>query len=202
MQLFTKIPLTAAILAGGKSSRMKRQKCLLSFDNEKIIDMIVTKLKDIFEELFIVTNFPELYFYTGITLLGDIYPFRGPMSGIHVAIKNSKHDIFAFACDMPFVKGEVICALSEKHIKEANTATVPSYNGKIYPLPGIYSRKLLDELEKLLLEDKLSMTKFLNDIGAEIVEVANLDKEGLSFININTEEDLENLKKGGIKCLD
>lgn len=202
MQLSTKIPLTGAILSGGKSLRMKRHKCLISFDNKKIIDMIVTKLKDLFEELFIVTNFPELYFYTGVTLLGDIYPFRGPMSGIHVAIKNSKYDVFAFACDMPFVKEEVIYALSERHIKEGNTATVPSYNGKIYPLPGIYSQKLFYELEKLLLENKLSMTKLLDDIGAEILEVANLDREGLSFININTEEDLENLKKGGIKCLD
>lgn len=196
MQLFHKVPLTAAILAGGKSSRMKRHKCLISFENKKIIDMIVEDLKEIFEELFIVTNFPEVYFYTGITLLGDIYPFRGPMSGIHVAMKNSMYDIFVFACDMPFVKREVIHSLSETHIKKANSATVPSYNNKIYPLPGIYSRKLFDELERLILEDKLSMNRFLNDIGAETIEVANLDKKGLSFININTEEDLENLKKG------
>ncbi len=196
MQLFHKIPLTAAILAGGKSSRMKRHKCLISFENKKIIDMIVGNLKEIFEELFIVTNFPEVYFYTGITLLGDIYPFRGPMSGIHVAMKNSMYDVFVFACDMPFVKREVIHSLSETHIKKSNSATVPSYNNKTYPLPGIYSRKLLDELERLILEDKLSMNRFLNDIGAETIEVANLDKKGLSFININTEEDLENLKKG------
>lgn len=202
MQSFHKIPLTAAILAGGKSSRMKRHKCLISFENKRIIDIIVENLREIFEELFIVTNFPEAYFYTGITLLGDIYPFRGPMSGIHVALKNSMYDVFVFACDMPFVKREVIYYLLETHIKKANSATVPSYDNKTYPLPGIYSKKIFDKLERLILEDKLSMNKFLNDINAEIVDVVNLDKKGLSFININTEEDLENLKKGGIECLD
>ncbi|MCS7215190.1 MAG: molybdenum cofactor guanylyltransferase [Thermodesulfovibrio sp.] len=202
MQLYSKIPLSASILAGGKSSRMKRHKCLLPVNNERIIDLVLANLKELFEELFIVTNYPELYFYKGIALLGDIYPFRGPMSGIHVAMKNSNYDIFAFACDMPFIKKEIIFTLSDKHIKQNNNATIPMYKDKIYPLPGIYSRKFISELERLILEDKLSMTKFLKDIGAETVEVANLDKEGLSFININREEDLELLKKGGIKCLD
>jgi len=202
VQLSCKIPLTGAILAGGKSSRMKRQKCLMSFESKRIIDQIVSNLEKNFEELFIVTNFPELYFYTGLPLLGDIYPFRGPMAGIHVAIKNSSYDVFAFACDMPFVRKELICNLAETHLKNANIATVPLFNGKIYPLPGIYSKKLHDELLRLILEDKLSMTRFLDDIGAYVLDVANLDREGLSFININTEEELENLKKGGIKCLD
>lgn len=202
MQLSYKIPLSAAILAGGKSSRMKKHKCLVSFDNKKIIDLIVEKLKNLFEEIFIVTNFPELYFSQGIPLLGDIYPFRGPMAGIHVALKNSKYDVCAFACDMPFVKQNLIYTLSEAHSKTASTATVSAFNNKIYPLPGIYSKKLMDELESLILQDKLSMSKFIDDIGAEIINLANLDKEGLSFININTEEDLEILKRGGIKCLD
>lgn len=203
MQLSHKIPLSAAILAGGKSSRMKRHKCLISFNNKRIVDILIKNLEELFEEIFIVTNFPELYFSTGLSLIGDIYPFRGPMAGIHVAMKNSKYDIFAFACDMPFIKREIIYTLAEIHIKKLNTATVPTHEGKIYPLPGIYSKKVLNQLEALLMEDKLGMTRFLNEIGAEMIEVANLDREGLSFININTEEELENLKKGGdIKCLD
>lgn len=203
MQLSHKIPLSAAILAGGKSSRMKRHKCLISFNNKRIVDILIKNLEELFEEIFIVTNFPELYFSTGLSLIGDIYPFRGPMAGIHVAMKNSKYDVFAFACDMPFIKREIIYTLSEIHIKKLNTATVPTHGDKIYPLPGIYSKKVLNQLEALLMEDKLGMTRFLNEIGAEVIEVANLDREGLSFININTEEELENLKKGGdIKCLD
>lgn len=193
MQSLYRLPLTATILAGGKSSRMNLPKCLISLQKERIIDILVSKLSD-FEEIFIVTNFPELYFYTGIPLLGDIYPFKGPMAGIHVALKNSKYDVFAFACDMPLIKREIIYTLAEEHVHAKRLATVPSFKGEIYPLPGIYSKKIFNEMEKLLRDDRLSLKKLIDDAGACVVEVANFDEEGLSFININTEEDLEKLK--------
>ncbi|WP_460181070.1 molybdenum cofactor guanylyltransferase [Thermodesulfovibrio sp. TK110] len=202
MQLSSKLPLTCVILAGGKSSRMKTNKCLLSLNNRKLIEILIINLKEIFEELFIVTNFPEAYFYTGVPLLGDIYAFKGPMAAIHVSLKNSKYDVFAFACDMPFVKKEIIYLLGEKHLNQKNNITVACYKEKIYPLPGIYSKHILNELENLLKEDKLSMMKLIKDFHAQVIDVANLDEEGLSFINVNTEEDLKLLKKGGKKCLD
>lgn len=193
MQSLYKVSLTAAILAGGKSSRMNLPKCLVTLENGKIIDMIVSKVSD-FEEMFIVTNFPELYFYAGIPILGDIYPFKGPMAGIHVALKNSKYDVFAFACDMPLIKKEIIYTLAENHIYAKKLITVPSYKGNIYPLPGIYSKKIFDEMEKLLRDDNLSLKRLLDDVEACVVDVANFDEEGLSFVNINTEEDLKKLK--------
>lgn len=201
MQWSSKLPLTGAILAGGRSTRMKTTKCLISLNNKKLIEILISNLKEMFEELFIVTNFPELYFYTGIPLLGDIYPFKGPMAGVHVALKNSKYDVFVFACDMPFIKKEIIYALSEKHISQKNDITVAIHQNKIYPLPGVYSKKLLYELSVLLSQDKLSMMKLLKDTLTTTVDVANLDKEGLSFININTEEDLKFIETGGKKCL-
>lgn len=202
MQLFYKLPLTAAVLAGGKSTRMKTQKCLLTVNNKKIVDILIEKLKNTFEEILIITNFPELFFYLGLPLIGDIYPFKGPMAGIHAAMKNSKYDVFVFACDMPFVREEIIFKLYEKHLSEKYDATVCSFNQKIYPLPGIYSKVLFPYLEKMLSEDKLSMSILLSDVHSQIIDVANLDHKGLSFININTQEDLENFQKGGIKCLD
>jgi len=198
----SKIPLSAAILAGGRSTRMGKEKCLLKIRSKKIIDHIIANLKDLFQEIFIVTNSPQHYFFSGFTLFGDIYPYRGPMSGIHVSLKNSKFDVFAFACDMPFVKKDLIYTLSEIHLTGKSYATVGALDEKIYPLPGIYSKKTFDELERLIKENKLSMMKFVRDMDAQVVNVANLDKEGLSFININTEDDLLILEKGGIRCLD
>lgn len=202
MPLSSKLPISAAILAGGKSSRMKIPKCLIALENKRLIEILISNVKKIFDEIFIVTNFPELYFYNGMPLIGDIYPFKGPMAGIHAALKNSEYDVFAFACDMPCVKKETIQVLSEKHITGTSAATVASLNNKIYPLPGIYSKKLINELQRLLIEDKVSIKRFLDDINAQIIDVANLDKEGLSFININTEEDLKFFKNGGKTCLD
>ncbi len=202
MQLSSKLKLTAAILAGGKSTRLKKPKCLISIDNERIIELLIRKLKKLFEEVLIITNFPEQYFKEGLTLIGDIYPFKGPMAGIHAAIKNSSYDIFAFACDMPFIEENLIFEMTEKHFSNKPDITVCSFRDKLYPLPGIYTKNLFSYLENLLSEDKLSMTKLIYDVRAQVIEVANLDREGVSFININTQEDLEKLKKGGIRCSD
>lgn len=196
----SKIQLTAAILAGGKSSRIKKAKCLISIDNEQLIEMLLKKIKKIFEEIFIVTNFPELYFPQGITLLGDLFPFRGPMAGIHSALKNSRFDVFAFACDMPFVEERIILEIAENHLQNNSPITVGSFQGKLYPLPGIYGKSTLSYIENLLSEDKLSMTKLIYAVNSQTIDVANLDIKGLSFVNINTEEDLEKIKVGGIKC--
>lgn len=202
MQLSSKIKLTAAILAGGKSTRLKKPKCLISIDNERIIELLIRKLKKLFEEVLIITNFPELYFKEGLTLIGDIYPFKGPMAGIHAAMKNSSYDVFAFACDMPFIDENLIFDMTEKHFSNKPDITVCSFRDKLYPLPGIYAKNLFSYLENLLSEDKLSMTKLIHAVRAQVIEVANLDREGVSFININTQEDLEKLKKGGIRCSD
>lgn len=198
MQLSSK-PFTGVILGGGKSIRMKTNKCLISLNDKKLIEILIDRLKEIFEEIFIVTNLPEIYFYTGIHLLGDIYPFKGPMAGIHVALKNSNYDIFAFACDMPFVKKEIIHTLSEEHLLKGKPVTVVLFQGKIYPLPGIYSKKLKEKLENLIKDDKLSLMKLLQEVDYQIIDIANLDPEGLSLININTEQDLVSLKEGGKK---
>ncbi len=202
MQLSSKLKLTAAILAGGKSTRIKKPKCLISIDNKRIIELLIRKLKKLFEEVLIITNFPELYFKEGLTLIGDIYPFKGPMAGIHAAMKNSSYDVFAFACDMPFIEEKLIFEMTKKHFAHKPDITICSFRDKIYPLPGIYAKNLFSYLENLLLEDKLSMTKLIYAVRSEIIEVANLDREGVSFININTQEDLEKLKKGGIRCSD
>lgn len=202
MQSFYKLPLTATILAGGKSIRMGIPKCLIKINEYRIIEKLLIKISKFFDEIFIVTNFPESYYYLKFSLLGDIYKFKGPMAGIHVALKNSTYDVFAFACDMPFIDEKIIGILAESHIKNSNYATVAEFREKIYPLPGIYSKKVLNYLEDLIKQDKLSMTKLLSDIKAQIIDVANLNKEGLSFININTQEELQNLLKGGVRCLD
>lgn len=192
----SKIPLTAAILAGGKSSRMGKDKCLLKLGNKKIIEHLISNLTPIFEETFIVTNCPEYYFQFGIPLLGDIYPYCGPMAGIHVALKNSSYDVFAFACDMPFIKKELIYTLAEKHLNSKALCTVSSFMGRVYPLPGIYSKALEEQLDVLLKEKKLSLKKLIDDVSSQTVEAKNLDKEGVSFVNINTENDLKNLSGG------
>jgi len=71
--LSSKLPISAAILAGGKSSRMKMPKCLIALENKRLIEILISNVKKIFDEIFIVTNFPELLFFIMAYLLLEIY---------------------------------------------------------------------------------------------------------------------------------
>ena len=111
------IKKSAAILAGGKSSRMNyRNKAFLKYEEDYFIERIIKALED-YEEIIIISNNPEEYTEFGLKVFKDIYPSQGPLSGIHSALNHIKNDYcLVVACDMPFINKEVVNYLG--NIKE------------------------------------------------------------------------------------
>ncbi len=189
--------ITAVILAGGRNTRFPIHKGLISINGSTIMQRNLSLMRSIFDHVLISTNRPELYFYLGTPLLGDILPPRGPMSGIHAALTNSgDDDVFVMACDMPFPEARLIRLLCERHLApdgEARyDATMPVFNGAVQPLFGIYGRPVIQALEDAIIEDKVTLRLFLDDVNVQYIceaDVRAADQEGRSFMNINTIED-------------
>ena len=80
---------TAIILAGGKSSRMGFDKQFLQIDDRRIMDDVIHNLEQEFDEIIIVTNKPEEYSNYKHKIVKDIIVGKGPLSGIHVGLKES-----------------------------------------------------------------------------------------------------------------
>ncbi|MGO9612203.1 MAG: molybdenum cofactor guanylyltransferase [Dissulfurispiraceae bacterium] len=194
---------TGVILAGGKNRRFPLIKSFIKVEGVAIISRNLSILQEVFTEVFISTNTPEVYFHLGVPLLGDALPASGPMTGIYTALFNSKgEDVFAVACDMPFISGELILFLCGKHREILDSkpvgATVPVFNGQPQPLFGVYAKTVLPQLEKGILSGKTSMRRFLDEIETNLVdetEVRMHDPEGRSFINLNTVEDYEEVMR-------
>ena len=74
---------TAIILAGGKSTRMGFDKQFLELNKKRLIDIIINKLKEEFEEIIIVTNKPEEYRKYTQKILSDKIKDVGPLGGIY-----------------------------------------------------------------------------------------------------------------------
>jgi molybdopterin-guanine dinucleotide biosynthesis protein A len=189
----------AVILAGGENRRFPSLKAFIKIasykDNHTIIERNLKLLKGIFDEVFISTNKPEIYFYLGVPLIGDVPPSRGPMSGIYSSLINAKGDcIFVIACDMPFVERDVVSFICKKHSPLCVDATIPVYNGQPQPLLGVYCKTALAYLEDRVLSEKTSMKRLLSEINTHFIgesDIMTIDPDGRSFVNINTLEDYE-----------
>jgi len=196
----SKIP--AFILSGGKSSRIGTNKSFLEFNNEPLIKRLTELLDQIFSSVVISSNEPALYKVLGKNIAKDIFPSRGPLSGIHSALSFTDSETnFIISCDLPFVSKDLI-----KHLinYESDAEIIlPKSNGRFHHLCGIYSKSVLPEVERLLIEIqqpncklKGSVFELLERVNTEFIDVENLNFFTPNlFFNINTIEDYNIAKK-------
>lgn len=199
--------MIGSILAGGENRRIPYIKGLLKVNGLTIIERNLNILKQIFHRVVISTNSPEIYFPFGVPLIGDIIKERGPMAGIFsVLVSAWVEPVFVIACDMPFVKKELIVYMKDRFeelsLRNDIDAMIPRFNGQVEPLFGIYNPSIKDRVEESLKAGQKGLYVFLQNINTVYIEeqeIRDIDPDGLSFVNINTLEDYE--KIGGKRCL-
>lgn len=191
---------SASIIAGGKNSRFPYLKSFIKINGSSIIERNLLLLKDIFNEVYINTNIPDVYFHLNLPLIGDVVPSRGPMSGIYSSLINASGDgVFVIACDMPFIKKDLIHFICKRHeealLYRAVDATIPIYGGKPQPLIGIYCKTLITSLEGAIYNNMISLKRFLNDVRTNFIPETDIIRvdDGRSFVNINTPEDYKRI---------
>ncbi len=196
--------MDALILAGGENKRIPFIKAFIKVNDQRIIDLNIRLLKRIFDRIIISTNSPELYFYTGLPMIGDILSHRGPMTGIFsvLSLPDISH-LFVVACDMPFINAILIQYIVNLW-RDEYIALIPIFDRIPQPLFGIYSKGILNKMEEEINSGNKSLIDFLRKINISYIkerEVRKIDPEGKSFVNLNTMRDFEK-EIGGEICLD
>jgi molybdopterin-guanine dinucleotide biosynthesis protein A len=162
--------LTAAILAGGKSSRMGANKALLSFRGHPMISAVADAVRPVASELFVVADDGAPYASLGFETVADIHKGRGPLGGLHAALTASRTDeTLLLACDIPLVSTSLLRYLSE--FPSQALARVAEIDGHIHPLCAVYSKRCLPEIERLIASGRLAMAALLDAVGAQAVPV-------------------------------
>lgn len=194
--------MDGVILAGGENTRMPFLKGFLEFGGKQILVSNISLLRGIFRNTFIVTNEPARYFSLEAHLVGDVIKGKGPLGGILSSlILPEVSEVFVTACDMPFINVILIQYMADKWDGKSD-ALVPLYGGRPQPLFGIYSKKVVTLIETYIAGGRKSVREFLGNIRVLYIgqdEVAAIDPEGRSFVNINTMEDVT--REGGRVCL-
>ncbi|MBM7854054.1 molybdopterin-guanine dinucleotide biosynthesis protein A [Desulfohalotomaculum tongense] len=188
---------SAAILAGGKNSRMGTNKAFLEVQSCRIIDHALHELRRVSEDILIITNNPAEYSHLNVRLAQDIYPGRGPLSGIHSALVNAKnHTLLVVACDMPFIEAE----LARYLINAARDydVVIPVVEGYFEPLFAVYTKACLPPIEWCFRKEKLRVIDFFSALKVKYVnedEISRVADVERVFYNVNTPKELAAAKK-------
>jgi molybdopterin-guanine dinucleotide biosynthesis protein A len=184
--------MDALILAGGENKRLPIIKGFIEMNSKKILESNIEILNGIFDRVIISTNNPELCFYLGVPMVGDVLKHRGPMTGILSVLSMPQvSNLFVTACDMPFIKSDLIKYIIDKW-SDRRDAIVPIFDNEPQPLLGIYSKTIAQNMEQSIKNGERSLKRFLRRINVLYVEekdVRAIDPEGRSFVNINTIDD-------------
>lgn len=188
--------VTAVVLAGGASSRMGVNKALLKLGDKTMIERVVNPLKDIFEEVIVVTNSPHEYkMLKDVVFIKDhpITEKRNSLIGLYSGLVECKTDyMFVTGCDMPFINKDLInymANLTEEEKGKEKDVIIPFIGGHYQPLYAIYRKSAIPEFENLIKANRYKITDVLLNLQVmKIIEevVKDYDFKMTCFENINT----------------
>ncbi len=184
--------ITGIILAGGKNLRMGKNKAFLEIKGQRIIDRTKQLFVDLFDEVFLVANSPLDYLDLNLRVVSDLFPGGGALGGIYSGLFHASHShAFVAACDMPFLNKALISHLST--LSSGYDIVIPKMEDGWQPLHAVYSPKCLPFMENLLRKNNLKIIDFFHKVNKREVtteEILPFDPQLVSFLNINTPEDL------------
>jgi molybdopterin-guanine dinucleotide biosynthesis protein A len=191
------VKITGIILAGGKNLRMGQNKAFLEVQGERIIDRIKRIFVEIFEEVLLVTNSPADYLNLNLRTVTDLYRGKGSLGGIFTGLFHASFShAFVVACDMPFIKPALISHLAG--LSQGYDIVIPRTDDGLQPLHAVYSRKCLPFMEDLLRSGNLKILDFFPRVKKREVlteEIIPFDPQLVSFLNLNTPEDLSRIQE-------
>lgn len=186
---------TAAILAGGKSSRMGFDKQMLMVDGRRLLEKVIETLREEFSDIIVITAKPELYEGMGVRVFPDTYQDKGPLAGVHAALTHAgSRYVYLLACDMPVVNLSFVQHMKERIRETGADICACKLNDRIETFNTFYSRDLLPDVTHRLETGNSSLFRFIYGNQACVIEqeeVTRFDEELSMFTNINTRSEYE-----------
>ena len=204
------------ILIGGKSTRFGSDKGIFEFLGKPLISYQLETLYKFNRDVFLVAhaqeqinaykekiNFPEsVSFVTDNMELLEDKDLRTPMIGLYSAFKEldklNYDKAFAFSCDSPLIKSQVVDLLLRQ--AEGYDCYIPRWeNGFIEPLFAIYPvKEAFEQARESLLNKTYKLINLVNEnwkVNYVPIEydIKPLDENLITFVNVNGPIDIEKL---------
>ena len=176
------------ILAGGLARRMGQPKHSLKTGGKTFLELLVTLAENYSNDIIISGN-PEKITCTKYKVIPDEIKNCGPIGGLYTCIKQAKNqNIIVLPIDMPLISNEILDLLINSH-NENSFATIISHRDKPFPVLGIYSKKILPEIESKIKSGDYKILNLLRSVPHQTIDASGLENADKQLQNINTPED-------------
>ena len=185
------------VLAGGLSRRFGEDKLLYQIGGKRVIEYTLEALRGVCGRLCLVVKDKEKFsFLKEVEVVKDVIEKQFALAGLYTALENLKGDkALIVAGDMPLIKKEVVSLL----LRRANPSiTLFNINGKLYTLFAVYYKQVLPELKLYIKAGGEKVLDFVKRFPYKEIaegEVLEYDPTLLSFLNMNTRTDANNIIK-------
>jgi molybdenum cofactor guanylyltransferase len=189
MKNINKSDISAVILAGGRSSRMKGQdKGLILFNNKPLIHHVMDVIDQSVDSIWVSANRNlDLYQKFGKVVSDNLLDYQGPLAGISAVLNkiNTKY-LLIVPCDGPYIDHTLLEKLLKAMIRHDTALCVASENKHLHPTFALVDVNILPVVDQYLETGERRLGKFFKDNNA--IEVDFSDSPQL-FANLNSPED-------------
>ena len=184
----------AALLAGGESRRMGRDKNMLPFGAETFQAHIAAQLTDFPERLLSVGG--QTYTLPGFTTVPDLLPGRGPLGGLYSLLTVCRSEaLLLVPCDVPLFSGELAHFLAQALTEEWEAVIPVTRDGREHPVCGVYRKAILPRLRAQLESGDGRMRTLLAALSTRRLPLSETPFPDRCLTNVNTPQIYEALLK-------
>lgn len=170
-----------------------RPKALLEVGGRRIIERVLAAIAGAVDDVLVVTNTPEAYAFLGLPMVPDAYPGSGALGGLATGLRAAPGEAaFTVACDMPFLHPDVVRLVVGR--AGEGDVVIPRVGGQLETMHAVYRKTCLGPMEACLRAGRLKIVGFFDAVRVVEVpeaEIARLADPALTFMNVNTPDELE-----------
>ncbi|HEX6802761.1 MAG TPA: molybdenum cofactor guanylyltransferase [Terriglobales bacterium] len=184
-------PVNGFVLAGGKSTRMGRDKTLLELAGHPLIEHMTELVRTICDQACIVGE--RAKFSRFAPVVEDVYPGHGPLGGIHAALASSETDLnLVIGVDLPFLPEGFLRYLISQSRSSGAVITIPEAGGHLQTLCAVYRKEFAEVAQRALSSGRNKVDAAFAEVSIKKISGDELVKAGFDaaiFRNVNTPED-------------
>ena len=194
------LPVSVGILAGGKSSRMGKNKALLKFEDTTVIQRTVKEFADVPDMLISAAAVGE-YEFIGVPVVYDENADIGPVEGIRRVLSAAQNDyVFICAADMPFISRDILRYLVQFICSDYDCYVITD-DEHIHPLCAVYSKRVLPVIEKLIGEGNYRLREIFALCPTKFIPIGLSCCDRKAVRNINTREEYTKAVRPLVFCV-